>query len=162
RVLKHLDAAHWVRTLGAVVNGPDGKAARLSGIVINIDHQKRLEEALRIRERHFRSILETIPDAMVVVNEHGIIQFFSSAAERQFVYTAPEMIGRNVSILMPEPDRRRHDDYIARYLATGERRIIGIGRIVTGMRKDGTTFPMYITIGEMESEGRPYFTGFVR
>jgi two-component system sensor kinase FixL len=130
--------------------------------VINIDHQKRLEEALRIRERHFRSILETIPDAMVVINEHGIIQFFSSAAERQFGYTAPEVIGRNVSVLMPEPDRSRHDDYIARYLATGERRIIGIGRIVTGMRKDGTTFPMYLTIGEMESEGRPYFTGFVR
>ena len=162
RVLKHLDAGHWVRTLGAVVNGPDGKAARLSGIVINIDHQKRLEEALRIRERHFRSILETIPDAMVVINEHGIIQFFSSAAERQFGYTAPEVIGRNVSVLMPEPDRSRHDDYIARYLATGERRIIGIGRIVTGMRKDETTFPMYLTIGEMESEGRPYFTGFVR
>lgn len=162
RVLKHLDAGHWVRTLGAVVNGPDGKAARLSGIVINIDHQKRLEEALRIRERHFRSILETIPDAMVVINEHGIIQFFSSAAERQFGYTAPEVIGRNVSVLMPEPDRSRHDDYIARYLATGERRIIGIGRIVTGMRKDETTFPMYLTIGEMESEGRPFFTGFVR
>ena len=63
---------------------------------------------------------------------------------------------------MPEPDRSRHDGYLARYLKTGERRIIGIGRIVTGMRKDGTTFPMHLTIGEMQSDGKPYFTGFVR
>ena len=67
-----------------------------------------------------------------------------------------------ISALMPEPDRSRHDGYLARYLKTGERRIIGIGRIVTGLRKDGTTFPMHLTIGEMQTEGRPYFTGFVR
>ena len=90
------------------------------------------------------------------------MQFFSSAAERQFGYTEPEAIGKNISELMPEPDRSRHDGYLARYLKTGERRIIGIGRIVTGMRKDGTTFPMHLTIGEMQSGGKPYFTGFVR
>ena len=79
------------------------------------------------------------------------MQFFSSAAERQFGYSEPEAIGKNISALMPEPDRSRHDGYLARYLKTGERRIIGIGRIVTGMRKDGTTFPMHLTIGEMHS-----------
>jgi two-component system sensor kinase FixL len=162
RVHRHTDAGHWVRTLGAIVKGPDGGPTRLSGIVINIDHQKRLEEALRTREKHFRSILDTVPDAMIVIDEHGIMQFFSSAAERQFGYTEPEAIGKNISVLMPEPDRSRHDGYIARYLTTGERRIIGIGRIVSGMRKDGTTFPMYLTIGEMQSGGQPYFTGFVR
>jgi two-component system sensor kinase FixL len=144
------------------VNGPDGEPARLSGIVLDIDNEKRLEDALRTREGHFRSILDTVPDAMIVIDEHGIIQFFSSAAERQFGYAAPEAIGKNISGLMPEPDRSRHDGYLARYLKTGERRIIGIGRIVTGMRKDGTTFPMHLTIGEMQSGGRPYFTGFVR
>jgi len=97
-----------------------------------------------------------------VIDEHGIMQFFSSAAERQFGYSEPEAIGKNISTLMPEPDRSRHDGYIARYLKTGERRIIGIGRIVTGMRKDGTTFPMHLTIGEMHSAGKPFFTGFVR
>ena len=117
---------------------------------------------LRTRERHFRSILDTVPDAMIVIDEHGIMQFFTSAAERQFGYSEPEAIGRNISELMPEPDRSRHDGYLARYLKTGERRIIGIGRIVTGMRKDGTTFPMHLTIGEMQSGGQPYFTGFVR
>jgi two-component system sensor kinase FixL len=81
---------------------------------------------------------------------------------RQFGYSEPEAIGKNISALMPEPDRSRHDGYLARYLKTGERRIIGIGRIVTGMRKDGTTFPMHLTIGEMHSGGKPFFTGFVR
>src|SRR4051794_15415563 len=162
RLHRHSDAGHWVRALGAIVNGPDGEPSRLSGIVLDIDDEKRLEDALRTRESLFRSILDTVPDAMIVIDEHGIMQFFSSAAERQFGYSAPEAIGTNISNLMPEPDRSRHDGYLARYLKTGERRIIGIGRIVTGMRKDGTTFPMHLTIGEMQSGGQPYFTGFVR
>jgi two-component system sensor kinase FixL len=162
RIHRHSDAGHWVRALGAIVNGPDGGPARLSGIMIDIDHEKRLEDDLRTRERHFRSILDTVPDAMIVIDKHGIMQFFSSAAERQFGYTEPEAIGQNISILMPEPDRSRHDGYLARYLKTSERRIIGIGRIVTGMRKDGTTFPMHLTIGEMQPGGEPHFTGFVR
>ena len=162
RVHRHADAGRWVRALGAIVAGPDGAAARLSGIMIDIDREKRFEDELRTRERHFRSILDTVPDAMIVIDEHGIMQFFSSAAERQFGYSEPEAIGKNISQLMPEPDRSRHDGYLARYLRTGERRIIGIGRIVTGMRKDGTTFPMHLSIGEMQSAGRPFFTGFVR
>ncbi|MBX9645767.1 MAG: PAS domain S-box protein [Xanthobacteraceae bacterium] len=162
RVHRNSNAGHWVRALGAIVDGPDGNHARLSGVMIDIDREKRLEDAVRTRESHFRSILDTVPDAMIVIDEHGIMQFFSSAAERQFGYAEPEAIGKNISALMPEPDRSRHDGYLARYLKTGERRIIGIGRIVTGMRKDGTTFPMHLTIGEMRSEGQPYFTGFVR
>jgi two-component system sensor kinase FixL len=162
RVHRHSDAGHWVRALGAIVADADGGPARLSGVMIDIDREKRFEDELRTRERHFRSILDTVPDAMIVIDEHGIMQFFSSAAERQFGYAEPEAIGKNISQLMPEPDRSRHDGYLARYLKTGERRIIGIGRIVTGMRKDGTTFPMHLTIGEMQSGGQPYFTGFVR
>lgn len=162
RVPRDSEEGHWVHALGATVDGPDGRPARLSGVMIDIDREKRLEEAVQTRERHFRSILDTIPDAMIVINEHGIMQFFSSAAERQFGFTEPEAIGRNISELMPEPDRSRHDGYLARYLKTGKRNIIGIGRIVTGMRKDGTTFPMHLTIGEMQSDDRPYFTGFVR
>ncbi len=134
----------------------------ICGIAISIDEQKQLEEALRTREGHFRSILDTIPDAMIVIDGRGIMQFFSSAAERQFGYTVQEAIGQNVSILMPHPDSARHDGYLARYRATGERHIIGIGRIVTGKRKDGTTFPMHLSIGEMQSGGETYFTGFVR
>jgi two-component system, LuxR family, sensor kinase FixL len=152
----------WVRALGSIVRDEKGAARHLSGLVIDIDDQKQVEEALRIRESHLRSILETIPDAMIVINENGIMQFFSRAAERQFGYSEQEAIGRNVSMLMPNPDRARHDGYLARYASTGERHIIGIGRIVTGQRKDGTTFPMHLSVGEMQTGGVPYFTGFVR
>jgi two-component system sensor kinase FixL len=162
RVRRGSDEGHWVRAVGTTVTGPDGAAARLSGVVIDIDREKLLEDTARTRERHLRSILDTIPDAMIVIDQHGVMQFFSSAAERQFGYDEAEAVGRNISALMPEPDRSRHDAYIARYLKTGERRIIGIGRIVSGMRKDGTTFPMHLTIGEMHSGGTPFFTGFVR
>jgi two-component system sensor kinase FixL len=162
RVRHGANAGHWVRAVGTTITDPDGAPARVSGIVIDINREKLLEDTVRTRERHFRSILDTIPDAMIVIDEHGIMQFFSSAAERQFGYAESEAIGRNISALMPEPDRSRHDGYIARYLKTGERRIIGIGRIVTGMRRDGTTFPMHLTIGEMHSAGKPFFTGFVR
>jgi len=153
---------HWVRTRGSVVKGDDGAPIYLSGIILDINDQKQVEEALRTREGHLRSILETIPDAMIVIDSRGIMQFFSSAAERQFGYTEQEAIGQNVSVLMPNPDRQRHDGYLSRYRSTGERHIIGIGRIVTGQRRDGTTFPMHLSIGEMESGGQLYFTGFVR
>jgi two-component system sensor kinase FixL len=152
----------WVRARGSVIRDEQGVPRHLSGIVIDIDDQKQVEEALRIRESHLHSILETIPDAMIVIDGYGIMQLFSSAAERQFGYSEQETIGQNVSILMPNPDRSRHDGYLARYRSTGERHIIGIGRIVTGQRKDGTTFPMHLSIGEMQSGGMPYFTGFVR
>ena len=153
--------SHWVRARGSVVKDEQGIPRHLSGLVIEIAEQKQVEEALRTRESHLRSILETIPDSMIVIDGNGIIQFFSSAAERQFGYPEHEAIGQNVSILMPNPDRSNHDGYLARYLSTGERHIIGVGRIVTGQRKDGTTFPMHLSIGEMQSGGVPYFTGFV-
>jgi two-component system, LuxR family, sensor kinase FixL len=155
-------AYQWVRALGSVIRDETGAPRHLSGLVIEINDQKQVEDALRIRESHLRSILETIPDAMIVIDGSGIIQFFSRAAERQFGHSAPEAIGKNVSMLMPNPDRARHDGYLARYESTGERHIIGIGRIVTGQRKDGTTFPMHLSIGEMQTGGVPYFTGFVR
>ncbi len=109
-----------------------------------------------------RSILETVPDAMIVIDEHGTVQFFSSAAERLFGYAADEVRGQNVRMLMPPPYREQHDSYLARYRSTGERRIIGIGRIVVGERKDGSTFPMELSVGEAHQTARPLFTGFVR
>jgi two-component system sensor kinase FixL len=152
----------WARLRGSVIRDEHGMPGHLSGLVIDIDDQKQVEEALRIRESHLRSILETIPDAMIVIDGGGAMQFFSSAAVRQFGYPENEAIGQNVSMLMPNPDRSRHDGYLARYQSTSERHIIGIGRIVTGQRKDGTTFPMHLSIGEMQSGGVPYFTGFIR
>jgi two-component system sensor kinase FixL len=114
------------------------------------------------REAHLQSILDTVPDAMVVIDERGIVQLFSSAAVRLFGYSAADVMGKNVSMLMPSPYREAHDGYLARYLQTGERRIIGIGRIVVGERKDRSTFPMELAVGEMQSSDRRYFTGFIR
>ena len=162
RVGRTPGSGQWMRLRGGLVKDDAGVSRHLSGIVLDIDEEKQLEEALRTRESHLRSILDTVPDAMIVIDGQGIVQFFSTAAERMFGYTEQEAIGKNVSALMPTPDRERHDGYLARYRSSGERHIIGIGRIVTGQRRDRTIFPMHLTIGEMQSGGEPYFTGFVR
>lgn len=111
---------------------------------------------------HLRSILETVPDAMVIIDDHGHIISFSKAAERLFGFAEAELVGENVSTLMPSPDRERHDGYLERYIKTGEKRIIGIGRLVTGRRRDGTTFPMELSVGETVIGDERVFTGFVR
>jgi two-component system sensor kinase FixL len=114
------------------------------------------------REAHLQSILDTVPDAMIVIDERGVMQSFSTAAQRLFDYAPAEVIGKNIKMLMPSPYRESHDGYLERYLRTGERKIIGIGRVVVGERKDGSTFPMELNVGEMKSNERRYFTGFVR
>ena len=118
--------------------------------------------ALQLREDHLRSILATVPDAMIVIDEQGFVQSFSTAAEMLFGYKSGEVIGQNVSLLMPSPYREEHDAYLQRYLTTGERRIIGLGRTVTGLRKDGSTFPMELAVGEMHPGTGRFFTGFCR
>lgn len=114
------------------------------------------------REAHLRSILETVPDAMIVIDEHGLILSFSAAAERMFGYREEEVLDENVSILMPSPDRERHDGYLQRYLQTGERRIIGIGRVLTARHRDGATFPIELSVGEARIDNDRVFTGFIR
>ena len=129
--------------------------------------QKRREASDRNRsllagQAHLRSILDTVPDAMIVIDEQGIMRSFSAAAETLFGHSETEVLGKNVSMLMPSPYREAHDDYIRRYLRTGERRIIGTGRLVVGERKDGRTFPMELAVGEMRSSDQRFFTGFIR
>lgn len=119
-------------------------------------------EDLLMREAHLASILDTVPDAMVLIDDAGLVRSFSSTAERLFGWTAAEMFGQNVNRLMPEPYRSAHDGYLQRYYATGERRIIGLGRVVIGERKDGSTFPMELSVGEIRTGRGRFFTGFVR
>jgi len=121
-----------------------------------------VEEALQVAEAQLRSIMRTVPDAMIIIDERGLIRALSTTAERLFGYTADEVTGKNIKLFMPSPHREQHDGYLERYHATGERHIIGIGRIVVGQRKDGTTFPMHLTIGEMRTGDKHYFTGFIR
>ncbi len=119
-------------------------------------------EDARYRQAQLQSILDTVPEAMIVIDERGIMRSFSVTAERLFGWSAGEVIGKNVSILMPSPYRQEHDSYLDRYRKTGERRIIGIGRIVVGERKDGSTFPMELAVGEARVGKEQFFTGFVR
>jgi two-component system, LuxR family, sensor kinase FixL len=116
----------------------------------------------RASDALLRSILETVPDAMVVIDVAGTIIFFSAAAERMFGYSEEEVLGRNVSMLMPSPDREAHDGYLRRYLETGDPHIIGIGRITIGRRRGGGTFPMQLSIGEARTGDNRVFTGFVQ
>ena len=140
----------------------EGRVVGAAKIARDISDAKRDHVVLIEREAHLRSILDTVPDGMVVIDERGIVQSFSTTAERMFGYSADEVCGRNVSMLMPSPYREGHDDYIARYLRTGEAHIIGIGRIVAGERKDGTTFPLELAVGEVRGKRHRLFTGFVR
>ncbi len=156
-----IDAGDVIRTalfllVGAAVTigGERFQRARARAADVNRD--------LARREAHLRSILETIPDAMIVIDEDGLMRDFSHAAERLFGWTAAEVAGKNVSMLMPSPYREAHDGYLQRYYRTGERRIIGIGRIVVGERKDGSTFPMELAVGEMSVAEARFFTGFIR
>jgi two-component system sensor kinase FixL len=127
--------------------------------------RRRGEEAvhsLAQREAHLRSIFDAAPDALVVIDEAGIVQSYSEAARRMFEWAPGDVIGENISMLMPQPYKAEHDGYLHRYMTTGEKRIIGIGRIVTAARKDGSTFPIELSVGEMRSPEGRYFTGFIR
>ena len=119
-------------------------------------------EKLRTSEAHLRSILATVPDAMVLIDEVGAIRSFSAAAEKMFGYLEQEVLGENVSMLMPSPDRERHDGYLSHYRETGERRVIGIGRVTTARHRDGFTFPIELSVGEALVDGERVFTGFIR
>lgn len=121
----------------------------------------KLEERLRASEARWRSVVESAVDGIIVIDAHGRIEAFNPAAERLFGYSEAEVLGRNVHILMPSPYQEEHEAYLARYLATGVRTIIGIGREVTGRRKDGTTFPVHLAVGEMSLAGEPKFTGIL-
>ncbi|CAN5350011.1 PAS domain S-box protein [soil metagenome] len=131
-------------------------------VLRDITDQRASEQSLNAGASHLRSILATVPDAMIVIDQSGSILSFSAAAERLFGSSEAQMLGLNISCLMPQPDRGRHDGYLERYMATGERRIIGIGRVVVGMRRDGSTFPMELSVGEAGGDGQRVFTGFIR
>src|SRR4249920_1056560 len=111
--------------------------------------------------QELRALLDAAVDAVVVIDAIGRIETFNPAAEKLFGYTEQETVGRNVSMLMPEPDRSSHDDYLRRYLASGEAHIIGIGREVQARRRDGSTFPAALSVGRVASADTPRFVGFI-
>ena len=139
-----------------------GKLKGFGKVIRDVTEQRAAEQKLAASASHLRSILATVPDAMVVINETGKILWFSAAAERLFGFTEAEVIGLDVSCLMPPHDSERHGDYIRHHIATGEKRIIGIGRTVSARRRDGSLFPIELAVGEAISDGARVFTGFIR
>ena len=123
--------------------------------------RQRVAEALRESNDRLQAVLDTAPDAIIVIDEAGRIESFNRGAERLLGYADHEVIGKNVSILMPSPHVEAHDNYIARYLATGEKQIIGKGREVIAKKKDGTRFHVRLAVGEMNVQGRRSFTGIL-
>jgi PAS domain S-box-containing protein len=117
---------------------------------------------LRDTTSRLRGIVDTAVDGIITIDERGIVETMNPAAERIFGYDAKEVMGRNISLLMPEPYRSEHDSYLERYRRTGERRIIGIGREVRGRRKDGSEFPMDLAVSATNLGDRRIFTGLVR
>jgi two-component system sensor kinase FixL len=128
----------------------------------DITRRKQAEEALRESEARMRAIFDTAVDGIITIDERGIIERFNPAAELMFGYTEAEVAKKNISMLMPTPYHEAHDAYLAHYLQTGEKKIIGIGREVLGLRKNGTTFPMDLAVSETCQGERRMFTGTVR
>jgi two-component system, LuxR family, sensor kinase FixL len=138
-----------------------GTERKFTGMLHDLSKRAELDERLRSSEARWRSIVQSAVDGIVIIDVHGRIQGLNGAAERLFGYAETDVIGRNVNILMPAPYHGEHDTYLARYLATGVKKIIGTGREVTGLRRDGTTFPLHLSVGEFAVDGERMFTGIV-
>jgi two-component system sensor kinase FixL len=138
----------------------DGRP-KFTGILHDLSDRVALEHQLRASEARWRAIIHAAVDGIVVIDAHGRIEAFNPAAERLFGYTEKELVGQNVNVLMPAPYHEEHDTYLTRYLVTGKAKIIGTGREVTGRRRDGTTFPLHLAVGELMVEGQRRFTGIL-
>jgi two-component system sensor kinase FixL len=145
----------------APVKDAAGKVVGASTIARDITARKQDIRRLRESEARLRSIVDAAVDGIIVIDAHGIVEAFNPGAEHLFGYEAAEVVGQSVNLLMPPPYRDEHDGYIDRYMKTGQARIIGIGREVSAQRKDGTTFPVHLSVGEMSLHGERKFTGIL-
>jgi PAS domain S-box-containing protein len=139
-----------------------GRIVGASRIARDITQRKKIEQALRESEAKARGILDTAVDAIITIDSRGMVESFNKAAERLFGYKPQDVIGKNVSLLMPDPYRSEHDGYLRKYLETGRAKIIGIGREVIAQRSDATLFPADLAVSEVQVGDRRLFTGIVR
>jgi PAS domain S-box-containing protein len=161
RIVRPNGEVRWVNNRGVATYDADGRPVRVIGTTIDVTDRRRAEEALRESEVRLRAIVHTAVDAIVTIDESGVIESVNPATERMFGYSRAELLGRNVNVLMPEPYRREHDGYLAAYVRTGHAKIIGIGREVLGLRKDGSVFPIDLSVSEFSVGGRRMFTGIM-
>ncbi|HLW64666.1 MAG TPA: PAS domain S-box protein [Gemmataceae bacterium] len=150
----------WLDERAVPVTDTKGRVTALSGIAIDISERKQAEQEIREREERLQNILDTAADAIITIDRHGMIQSVNAATERMFGYAAVEMVGQNVKMLMPTPYREAHDDYIAKYLSTRQKHVIGLSREVDALRKDGSVIPTDLAVSEIEHLG--LFTGIHR
>ena len=143
------------------IRDADDRVIGAAKIIRDITDQRQADVAVRESVQRMRAIVETAVDAIITIDERGTIESVNPSTVRLFGYSAADMLGNNVSMLMPEPYQSEHDGYLHSYLRTGHARIIGIGRDVVAMRKDGTTFPINLAVSEVALEGRRLFTGIV-
>lgn len=161
-VLTHDGKAIPISWHNVLLRDAQGNAAGTLSSGRDRTQERKTERALTESEEQLRGIFNTTVDAIITISEAGIMQSFNPAAQRMFGYTAQEAIGRNVVMLMPEPYRKEHDEYLHRYRETGIRHIIGIGREVLGLRKNGTTFPIDLAVSEAKLGDCRTFTGILR
>jgi hypothetical protein len=145
----------------APIRDASGRIVAACKVARDITGKKLAEQTLRLSEHLMRAILDTAADAIITIDDRGIIQSVNAATERLFGYAPAELTGQNVNRLMPEPFHDEHDAYLRNYCRTGRAKIIGIGREVTGLRKDGTTFPMHLSVSQVPLKDRRLFTGIV-
>jgi two-component system sensor kinase FixL len=150
-----------ISLLVSPIRDAGGRIVGASAIGRDITEQKLAEQARRASEARWRAIIETAVDGIVLIDARGTIEVFNPGAERMFGYAESEVLGRNVNMLMPAPYHDEHDGYMRRYLETGNRKIIGIGREVVGRRKDGTTFPLHLAVGELSAGKERRFAGIL-
>jgi len=180
RIRRADDEVRWIWAAGGHQRYGEGPARRMAGIVQDITEKKRTQEELQKHRDHLQelvdeqtanlrdsaarihAILDTVVDGIITINERGIVETFNPAAEHIFGYAAAEVVGYNINMLMPEPYHNEHDGYLEHYRVTGEAHVIGIGRIVEGRRKDGSTFPLDLAVSKMQLGEGLFFTGIVR
>jgi two-component system sensor kinase FixL len=138
-----------------------GGERKFTGLLRDLTRRINLEGQLDASEARWQAVIHSAVDGIIVIDAHGRVETFNPAAERLFGYEASEVMGRNVDMLMPSPYREEHDHYLARYLATGRAKIIGVGREVQGRRKDGSTFPLHLSVGQITINGARRFTGIL-
>lgn len=139
-----------------------GKVVGASKVARDITERKLAEQALRETAARLRTLTETAVDGVILIDAHGMVLMFNPACEKLFGYSGDEVVGENVKMLMPQPYRHEHDRYITNYRDTRDPKIIGIGREVIGLRKDGSTFPMDLSVGEARQDGKSIFVGIIR
>ncbi|MFA6411498.1 MAG: PAS domain S-box protein [Syntrophales bacterium] len=160
KLIKTGGRERWVEGLGTRIPFGDDTANLVT--IRDITSQKQVEDELVESRERMKSVIDTIVEGVVAIDENGIVDLFNPAAERIFGYEAAEIIGQKVNLLMPEPYRTRHDECLRHYLQTGERRVIGVGRKVSGQRKDGSIIPLSLSVGEIFLPQGRRFVGAIR